>query len=61
MTVEDGGTQSVSDKILDKFIKELAVEDGMEETSSRLRKIIFENKTVNEKAIREALFGESET
>ena len=61
MTTEDSEIQSVSDRVLDKFLKELAAGSDMEETSKRLRKAIFEDETINDKAIREALFGESET
>lgn len=61
MSTENNEIQTVSDRVLDKFLKELAAESDMEETSDRLRKAIFEDKTINEKTIREALFGESET
>lgn len=52
--------QTVSDKIIDKFLASLALEKGFEETSARLRKTIFENRTTAEKSIRDALFGENE-
>lgn len=50
--------QTVSDKIIDKFLQTLSIEDGFKETAMRLRKTILEDKSTNEKSIREALFGE---
>lgn len=52
--------QTVSDKIIDKFIQCLSAEKGFEETATRLRKTVLEDKTTAEKAIRDALFGESD-
>jgi len=60
MSIDDTEIQTVSDRVLDKFLKELANESDMEETSHRLREAIFGKNPINEKAIREALFGESE-
>lgn len=52
--------QTVSDKIIDKFLQALAGENGFEETSERLRKTLLEDKSTTEKQIRSALFGENE-
>jgi hypothetical protein len=52
--------QTVSEKIIDKFLQTLGVEKGFEETAVRLRKSILEDKSTSEKSIREALFGESD-
>lgn len=60
MTEEKTEPQTVSDKIIDKFLQSLTTEKGFEETSERLRKTLFQDKTTAEKAIREALFGESD-
>lgn len=60
MSDKESEPQTVSDKIIDKFLKSLAAEKGFEETATRLRKTIFENNTTAEKPIRDALFGENE-
>ena len=60
MSDKESEPQTVSDKIIDKFLVSLALEEGFEETSARLRKAIFENRTNVEKSIRDALFGENE-
>lgn len=52
--------QTVSDKIIDKFLDSLAAETGFEETAARLRKTLLIDKTTAEKPIRDALFGESD-
>lgn len=52
--------QTVSDKIIDKFLESLAAEKGFEETAARLRKTLLEDKTTAEKPIRDALFGEGD-
>ena len=52
--------QTVSDKIIDKFLQSLAAEKGFEETATRLRKTLLQDKTTAEKPIRDALFGESD-
>ena len=52
--------QTVSDKIIDKFLESLAGEKGFEETATRLRKTLLEDKATAEKPIREALFGDSD-
>ena len=52
--------QTVSDKIIDKFLQTLGVEKGFEETAIRLRKTVLEDKSTSEKQIRESLFGEND-
>jgi hypothetical protein len=52
--------QTVSDKIIDKFLQTLGNEKGFDETAARLRKTVLEDKSTSEKQIRDALFGESE-
>lgn len=58
--MDKNNPQTVSDKILDKFLTSLAAEKGFEDTAVRLRKIVLEDKSTSEKLIRDALFGESE-
>lgn len=60
MTGDKMEPQTVSDKIIDKFLQTLSAEKGFEETATRLRKAVLEDKTTAEKAIRDALFGESD-
>ena len=57
MTEKVNDPQTVSDKIIDKFLQTLATEKGFEETSVRLRKTLLEDKTTAEKSIRDALFS----
>lgn len=54
------GPQTVSDKIIDKFLQTLGAEKGFEETAARLRKTVLDDKSTSEKSIRDALFGESD-
>ena len=58
MVSDKAEPQTVSDKIIDKFLQTLTTEKGFEETSVRLRKTLLEDKTTAEKSIRDALFGE---
>lgn len=60
MTGKGDEVQTVSDKIIDKFLQALGTEKGFEETAVRLRKAVLEDKSTSEKLIRDALFGESE-
>jgi len=53
-------SQSVCDKIIDKFLHSLSEEKGFEDTSLRLRKTLIQDNTTAEKQIREALFGKNE-
>jgi hypothetical protein len=60
MVSDKAELQTVSDKIIDKFLQILAAEKGFEETATRLRKTVLEDKATGEKPIRDALFGESD-
>ncbi len=59
MTDKKHEPQTVSDKIIDKFLYALGAEKGFEDTAARLRKKVLEDKSTSEKAIRDALFGEN--
>jgi hypothetical protein len=60
MASDKAEPQTVSEKIIDKFLQTLAAEKGFEETAVRLRKAVLEDKSTSEKSIRDALFGESD-
>ncbi len=60
MASDKAEPQTVSEKIIDKFLQTLAAEKGFEETAARLRKAVLEDKSTSEKSIRDALFGESD-
>ena len=60
MASDKAEPQTVSEKIIDKFLQTLAIEKGFEETAVRLRKAVLEDKSTSEKSIRDALFGESD-
>lgn len=49
MTDKKAEPQTVSDKIIDKFLDLLAAEKGFEETATRLRKSLLVDKTTAEK------------
>lgn len=60
MASDKAEPQTVSEKIIDKFLQTLAAEKGFEETAARLRKAVLEDKSTSEKSIRDALLGESD-
>ena len=62
MNTEKCKPQTISDEIIDKFIQSLFSEKGFEETATRLRKMLLEDKkTITEKTVHDALFGEGDT
>lgn len=52
---------SVSGRVLSKFVEAVAEEADLSEVAARLKPVLLDNGNITEAALREALFGDSDS